>query len=73
VAFGKETHCARLLPAVLVIASRAESKAWQSLAASFLSLRWSETTEAISLLVDRHTAFAMTILNLPAVLVIAME
>ncbi|MBO5950232.1 MAG: hypothetical protein J6Q11_05940 [Fibrobacteraceae bacterium] len=25
---------------------------------------WSETTEAISLPVDRHTAFAMTILNL---------
>ena len=38
----KETHCARFLPAVLVIASRAESTAWQSLAASLLSLRWSE-------------------------------
>ena len=32
--------------------------------ARFLSLRWSETTEAICLPVDRHTAFAMTILNL---------
>ena len=38
----RETNCARFLPAVLVIASRAESTAWQSLAASLLSLRWSE-------------------------------
>ena len=32
-----------------------------TLASWFLSLRWRESTEAISLPVDRHTAFAMTI------------
>ena len=33
-----------------------------------LSLRWNVVTEAISLPVDRRTTFAMTSLNLPAVL-----
>jgi hypothetical protein len=45
-------HC-ETCRSVLVIA--------MELAPRFLSLRWSETTEAICLPVDRHTTFAMTI------------
>ena len=48
--------------------ARPSCSRFSSLQAHLCHSRWSETTEAISLPLDRHTTFAMTTLHLPALL-----